>query len=450
MANIYVRSTDGNNADDGSTWALAKATLAGADAIDAAGDTIYVSQAHSESTAGGVTLLFAGTPASPTRLLGASDAAEPPTALSTAPTVATTGANALNINGSLYAYGINFIGGDSTGNGPISLQSANANVTQKYEECSFYLRGANSGSRINIGTGVTANSAVHVLKNGVYRFSQAGQGFALSASRVEISGGSIHASSTALTTALIRSLSSGRASFHTFNGVDLSNMGSAANLLDTAGLTSASRVIFRNCKLPASWSGSLISGAVTVVGARAEMHNCDSADTNYRLWVEDYAGSIKTETTIVKTGGSTDGTTPYSLKMATSANASYPTVPLESIELPARWNSTTGSAVTVTVDVVHDSVTNLKDDEIWLEVQYLGTSGFPLSSFVNDCKADVLATAANQTASSATWTTTGLTNPNKQKLEVTFTPREAGFIQARVFLAKASTTVYVDNKLQVS
>ena len=59
MATIYVRSTDGNNADNGSTWALAKATIAGAAAIDAAGDTVFVSDAHAESTAGAVTLTFA-------------------------------------------------------------------------------------------------------------------------------------------------------------------------------------------------------------------------------------------------------------------------------------------------------------------------------------------------------------------------------------------------------
>lgn len=180
------------------------------------------------------------------------------------------------------------------------------------------------------------------------------------------------------------------------------------------------------------------------------MHNCDSADTNYMLWIEDYAGSIKIETALVKTGGASNGAVPFSLKMAASPNASYPTVPLESCELPAIWNAVTGSPVTVTVDVLHDSATNLTDSDIWLEVQYLGTSGFPLSSFINDAKADVLATAADQTASSATWTTTGMSNPNTQKLAVTFTPQEAGYLQAKVILAKASTTVYVDPKLQVS
>jgi len=179
------------------------------------------------------------------------------------------------------------------------------------------------------------------------------------------------------------------------------------------------------------------------------MYNCDSADTNYRLWIEDYSGSIKHETTLVKTGGASDGTTPLSWKMATGADAEYPTIILKSGEI-VRWNETTGSAITVTVDILHDSVTNLKDNEIWLEVMYLGTSGVPLGAFVDDAVADVLAAAADQAASSATWTTTGMANPNKQKLEVTFTPQEKGFIHAVVHMAKASYTVYVDPVQQVS
>lgn len=181
-----------------------------------------------------------------------------------------------------------------------------------------------------------------------------------------------------------------------------------------------------------------------------EAYNCDSADTNYRLWVEDYCGSIKDETTLVKTGGASDGDTPLSWKMASSANAEYPLHILRSPEIFSERITSVGGSKTITVDILRDSATNLKDDEIWLEVQYLGTSGFPLSLFADDAKADVLATAADQAASSATWTTTGMTNPNKQKLEVTFTPQEKGVAIVTVCMAKASATVYVDPVAQVT
>lgn len=187
---------------------------------------------------------------------------------------------------------------------------------------------------------------------------------------------------------------------------------------------------------------------------RVSMYNCDSADTNYRLWIETYAGNIKSETTIVRTGGASDGTTTVSWKMASSANANSTTIPLMSDEV-VRWNDTVAAAVTATVEVVHDSQgagtgAAFTNEEVWLEVMYLGTSGVPLGSFVSNTKADVLATAADQPTSTATWTTTGLTTPVKQKLSVTFTPQEKGYIHARVYLGKASKTLYVDPKITVA
>lgn len=135
--------------------------------------------------------------------------------------------------------------------------------------------------------------------------------------------------------------------------------------------------------------------------------------------------------------------------MTSTADAEWNHQTLDSPEI-VRWNETVGSAITATIEILHDSATNIQDDEIWMEMQYLGTSGVPLSLFVDDAAADYLATPADQADSSASWTTTGMTNPNTQKLSVTFTPQEKGFIHAVVKLAKASYTVYVDPKITVS
>ena len=104
MATRYVRSTDGSDSDDGSTWALAKATVAGVTAIDTAGDTLWISQAHAETSGSAITFAGAGTNASPTKLLCGNDAAEPPTALATGGSITGTGAAAINFNNALYAY----------------------------------------------------------------------------------------------------------------------------------------------------------------------------------------------------------------------------------------------------------------------------------------------------------------------------------------------------------
>lgn len=446
MANIYVRSTDGVNTDDGSTWALAKLDLAGAAAIDAAGDTISVSQSHAESTATSIVIALAGTATSPTKIICCDDSADPPTAVSTAASVTTTGNASITITGAAYVYGLPFSCGSSGQAPTINLNSA-VSLPQRYEECQFKLASVHTSQRINVGLSANANGSAQNWINCDVKFAQAGQTIIPHCVKWHWRGGSLLAGGTSPTSLLaLTTTSLGRSSDVLIDGVDFSAAAAGINLVGT--MDAGSHIIFRNITLPASWSGALLLTAVP--GNRVELHNGDSADTNYRLWIADYAGSIKSETTLVKTGGASDGVVPFSLKMTTSANASYPTVPLESCELPALWNDVVGSPVTVTVDVLHDSATNLTDADIWLEVQYLGTSGFPLSSFITDAKADVLATAADQTASTATWTTTGMANPNKQKLSVTFTPQEAGFLQSKVVLAKASTTAYVDAKQQVS
>lgn len=441
MANPgYVRSTDGNDADNGSTWALANATLAGAMADQAAGDRIFVSGNHAESAAAAITITLPGTLAAPNQVLCGNDAAEPPTALATSGSVTTTGANGVTLAGSGHIYGLNLNCG--TGAGTVNcILSNTSGGHQSFDACNFSLL-VTGASKLYLGNS-SGFSRVDI-KNCGFKFAAENQGIQVRG-MARISGGSLLSGGTSPTTLFLGN--TGVPSDTVVDGLDLTNAAAAINLVSGAP-SGPGRCIFRNCKLPASWSGSLFTGAA-INSFRAEMWNCDSADTNYRLWVEDYCGSIKSETTLVKTGGASDGDTPLAWKMATSANAEYPVNVLRSPEIASERITAVGAAKTITVDILHDSATSLKDDEVWLEVQYLGTSGMPLGAFANDAKADVLAAAADQTASSATWTTTGMTNPNKQKLEVSFTPQEKGVALVTVCVAKASYTVYVDPVAQV-
>ena len=455
MATIYVRSTDGSDADDGSTWALAKATLAGAAAIDAAGDRIYVSDAHSESTANStISLAFAGSRASPIWLICGDDVAEPPTAVAATGVMAATGNSKILIQGWAYVQGLIFEAGATDTGNAIQIQCGAGNaLKQQFDNCKFRILSTTSNGSIIIGDGGQQSGAEIVWNNCSAKFSASGQRFQIIYGFLW-RGGSLESGGTSPTSLFRLGNFGGTVPAVLIEGVDLSQLSTSANLFDIGsdwtGRGPVSTVM-RNCKLPASWAGSLVTGtpAHSRWDWRVEMYNCDSVDTNYRLWIEDAAGSIKHETTLVKTGGASDGTTALSWKMVSGADAEYPHQTLRSPEI-VRWNETTGSAITVTVDILRDSATNLTDGEVWLEVQYLGTSGVPLGSFVSDAKADVLATAADQTTSAASWTTTGMTNPNTQKLSVSFTPQEKGFIHAKVHLAKASTTVYVDPVLTVS
>jgi hypothetical protein len=456
MANPgYLRSTDGSDADDGSTWALANATMAGAITDAAAGDTIYVSQAHAATVGAGanVTWTFPGTIAAPNKVIGGSDAAEPPTSL-TSPAAGyeqTTGTGDIIIAGTVHFYNFYFKVGDGTGASEMTVQNT-AGHKQRFTDCKIDFNSNNATNVITVGlAGLVSSTGIIMFEGCAFDFANAGHSFVVnhSAEFRECT----FATSAAITSFIKTLGTAGRGpGYLLIEGCDLSPLASTLQIFPSTSAAMGAVVTIRNCKIPAS--ATLAGSGITTVGYRAEMYNCDSGDTNYRLWIEEYTGSIRDETTIIRTGGASDGTTGLSWKMATSASAEFAIHILRSPEI-VRWNETTGSAITVTVEIVHDSQGSgtssaFTNKEIWLEVQYLGTSGVPLSLFVSDEPADILTAATDQTSSSETWTTTGLATPVKQKLSVSFTPQEKGFIHATVCMAGASDTAYVDPKLTIS
>ncbi len=423
---MYIRSTDGSDADDGSTWALAKATAVGMAAADAAGETHYISQAHTEgNTSTALTLAMAGTQASPSKILGVSDAAEPPTALALGATLI---GSSVTIQGHVYVDSLTLEANTSIAAGSVAA------TVQHYRACRLRIVGTSSSSRINCGVNGAGVEPMVVLEDCTFKFGSASQKLTAFIGHTKIIGGSIEAGGTALTGSFIEVTAGGRPGSFQIDRLDFSGLASSCNLLTVSN--GAGRFIIRNGKLPASWSGSLATGTFAP-GFRAEMYDCASGDTHHSFWIQDYAGSVREESTIVRTGGAAK-----SQKFVTSADAEYPHQVLLGPEV-AIPNTTTGSSITLEAEVVTDNVT-LTDAEAWIEVTYKGTSGSTLGSLARDCKTDVLATAANQTTSSETWTTTGLTTPVKQKLSVSVTPQEEGVLMARVVVAKASTTVYVD------
>lgn len=435
MANIYLRSTDGSDVDDGSTWALAKATLGGAFAVAAAGDTIYVSQVHAETQATTMTITSPGTAASPVRILCGNDGAEPPTALATTATITTTGASAITFNGYAYVYGITFSVG--TGNNTNNLTCLQTGAGQLiFDSCLLKITNTSTSSRILFGASEVAAKNVYLVNTPL--------GFSSTSQLAVVQQGELfwrdtpNAINNTVPTILFSLSGSIRTTRVTAHNLDLSAAGSGKSIVGVAANVNG-EYLFENCKLGSSVS--LTSGThAGPSGITARFVNCDSADTNYKYNKISYQGEISTETVIVRTSGASDGTTPISRKLVSSADSKFFT-PLETDTI-AIWNETTGSSLTATVEIVNDGVT-LKDDEIWLELSYSSDASFPKYSTLTDRATDILTAGTNQTTSSVTWTTTGLSSPTKQKLEVTFTPLNKGLIIGRVCLAKASQTVYV-------
>ena len=252
MTTYYVRSTTGNNANDGLTWATAKADLHGP--TWAAGDTIYVSQAHAQTVAGtAVTIATNGTVANPTKIICVNDAAEPPTAVSTGATVATTTSGILQVTGSCYVYGIQFDHGSGANSTTLGLNWANSGGhIQTYEQCKFNCNVTSTSGRIGIGTNNGAATGSEITWIGCeVKFANASQAIGFSNVKFRWNGGGVTSGGTALTGSLFKSLSgSGRVADFVLTGVDVSNLGSACSIFDA---TTAQRGILRGCKLPASW-----------------------------------------------------------------------------------------------------------------------------------------------------------------------------------------------------
>jgi aryl-phospho-beta-D-glucosidase BglC (GH1 family) len=144
-----------------------------------------------------------------------------------------------------------------------------------------------------------------------------------------------------------------------------------------------------------------------------------------------------------------------SLKMATNANPKFPFMTgLESQDIII-WNDTTGVSKTATIEIVSDGASALNNNQVWMEIDYLGSSATPLATRATNAPNFVTAAAA-VTSSTALWPNATGTGPNGsstwqiQKLQISFTPQLKGPLIARVFVAKASWTVYVDPMITVT
>lgn len=441
MANRYVYSGAGG-AGTGADWANAHTTLSAAITASSAGDAFFVASDHSHNYGGTTNLTFKGTAAAPDRILSVDRAGSvPPVAadlLAGAIEGTSAASSTLSIaGGSFYCYGLTLAPGSGQST-TCNLNLGSGSGARVFDTCEFHLLSTGSASRLTLGGSATMDL---VLSKPKFKFASTSQSVTV-AGPTTITGdpaASLLAAGSSVPTSLVTA-SSAPEGVVQIAGVDISAItGAVPAITSNAGL-------FRlaNCKLHASATFGTPTGAV----ARIEVIGCNNGGPTTDNRIYDYKGTLTTETTIKRTAGASDGTTAHSWKIVTTANAERD-FPFETFE-GVLWNDATGASKTLTVHTVTDNVT-LTDAEVWLEVEYLGSSGSPISTMITDANATVLTTAANQASDSGeAWTTTGLTTPVKQKLEVTFTPQMAGPIRWRVKVAKVSTTVYVCPKPDLS
>lgn len=440
----YINSNNPTPATNYTSWATAANWTSTVARMCSAGNVVYYSHDHLETitttAAAAWSWGWLGTSTSSVRVMSSvSSSGEPPTIQQFGASISTTAANnmvVVSTNAWVYFYGMAYQCGTASTAADLTLNTGNAQVV--YERCRFKLGAQNTGSDFNVVQGLGGET---ILKHCSTLVTHADTAFQiiLNAGTIRIIGGQ-----TLSTTPnpLFESTLGGKIYV---DGFDCSSLDSAFNFINTTGRITEVHV--RNTRVPNSWTGNLNATAVISNGSVYELMNSDSADTNYRLAMRQPYGSCYHETTIVKTNGATDGVTPISWLVSTNAKAQWSHQFVESPEI-VRWNTTVGSPITCTIDFLV-GVTTMTNNQVWMEAQYLGLSGRPLGFFSNNTTTWG-APSSYQSISAADWTSTGITDPVRQKLSVTITPEEAGFIHAKVMNATSSTPIYVDPVIQLS
>jgi hypothetical protein len=395
----------------------------------AAGDTIYLGHTHAETQASAMTLAFAGTNASPTNILctdSSGTGAVPPTTLTTGASITTTGASAYSHSGVTYWNGVAI----NCGTGAVSSGITFAGSTV-FENGALAKLGTTGSASCFFGSA----SALIEWRNTTFRFGNTSDNFQVSTTFVwRNTASAIHPSGSVPV-----SLFASSSSRVLVEGIDLSALGAGTTIFGASSTLLGA--ILKDCKLGASVT---VAATPTGLAAAIDLVRCDSGDTNYRSERYRYQGTLTTETTIVRTGGASDGTTPIAWKIVTNANSKRYS-PLEAM-LISIWNETTGSPITLTVEGIWGGAAVPTNADIWMDVEYLGTSGFPLGLFASSAPTNQLASGTNLSAGSGIWG--GSTT--KFKLEKTITPQAKGPITVYLKAALASSTFFIDPKITVS
>lgn len=425
MADRYVKHTGDNTT--GTSWATAFTTLASATAADVAGDRILVSSQHVEATTASQTHSFAGTFVNPTTVLSVNESTLLAESLAT--TVNSSAGYPSHIfQGNAILEGLDFK--ITAANSGSIIFGAGANTNFVANNCKFRISGSSGASSFLCGT-TTAGQPSKVTFNNCF-FGITSTAVFLEANRADVTiyGGGIITGSIPLTYAFNTSPTDlFKCEISNF---DFSLAATTFNFFKT-GVVSNGRLDVINCKMPVGWSGSLFA-TLPQSPIRAVMWNCENAAKHI---VASSAGQLFSNEAIYKTGGATEGTTPTSWMITTSANTneSLNQFYTEDVTIP---NDTVGSK-TVTVDFA--CAAQLDNSKIWIEVEYCNTSGLA-GTTLSSKRSSLTATPVNCSTSSTTWV--GLTTQIKQKVSLTINPQRAGNVYLRVYVGIPSTTVYLD------
>lgn len=442
FTNVSDQSTYGWSAAAGTLFCISNSAINRV----SAGDRVFLSSDHSESLSGGLLYGFNGgtNSFSLIQVLSVNKAGSVPPVSGDLTAGAAIGSSNSNVQVDAitptYWYGITFNPGSTA---PFYISTSNGERTHYFSNCTITLTG--SGARINQNG---SQPVKVVFDNTAVSFNNTNQSI-VGAAFMDLTW--INTSSPIIGATLPTSIFTGTGinfMLVTARGVDFSAQTSGNIFTISTGLQSACKLLFDSCKFNSGatlYNPTVTTGNATEID-EVEVVNCWNG-SNVINERHNIAGDVTTETTITLSGGATDDVnTNYSFKMVSNARADKWVFPLECFTFDVE-NTVTGSSKTATVEIISSGTLNT--DDISLQLEYMGTSGNPIASFGTTLPTNILASGSAITSSSATWNSSPST-PQKQKLQVTFTPQRAGRIRGTVKLGKASTTVYVNPQISIA
>lgn len=412
----------------------------------AAGNTIYVGDNHAESQATAISMAPAGTTATVGRMLCHNHSGSYPPAssdLTTGATISTTGAVNLTITPSLsgmfYFYGLTFISavGQSGSN---NLNFSAGSCLVYLDTCSLQL--ATTGGSASISTAFAGIPGTFIFNNTTVKFANTAQAISVAGNFLWQNTGAILASGSTVPSYILQMATNNFTSV-VLEALDLSQL--TGNIVNAPGNSQQSNVLVKDCKLNAS--GAVVPSSPAGFGCTIQVVRSDSSGTAYKSARYAYEGTETTETSITRVGGAADPTgQAQSRKIVTTANSQW-LRPFKA-EGFAIWNPTTAANVTVTVFGTINAGALPNNDDIWLELEYLGSASFPTGTITNTTKASLLAANAAVASDSSSWngggSGAGWTPFKLTKTLSSPQPGLAGYIEARVRVGKASATYYLD------
>jgi hypothetical protein len=435
MTTYYVDSnaTGGTNAGTSWTnaylsfWNIPSTTLADT-------DIVYVASNHVDADPGAAKTLTG--PSTANTLAKVISVTSGTTTYAAGAQIKTTGGSyALRIDNAINFYGITFVSGANVDYRP------GTSALQQFYSCTFKL--GNGSSLLNGGS-----SGPAYFYNCTYDYSadtsNSGNSVIGGRGPIYIYGGTYVKATSYNRTGVIIDGGSAAPRPAVVSGLDLSVIGSTNDLTNM----SYAEAWFINCKLPSTWSiksadGTLPTSLVTV-------YNSDDNTDDPRFYMRSDRNANLTMTTSVyrSSGASIEGSANFSWQVVTLAVCS------ESRPFMTEWmNGTVSSTGSKTFSVaVANNTETLHDDDIWLEVEYMGDASTPKYTLGSDQRTNGSAntgasTTAQTTDGTSSWTGTLST---LQTLDVTVTVNQAGLYRARVCVGKPSLTVYIDPKVTVS